>query len=160
MTIKTSAGVRVLIGPAHNVTYGETDVARAAALTALKGLTYVEVGEVEDAGEIGDEASTSDFTALANRRKRKVKGTFDAGTQQLTLGQDPKDAGQKALRAAQRSDDNYPIQIDYGDGTADFYLGQVLSFRKQIGTAESIRKATVSVAINSAVYEQEAPVTP
>lgn len=160
MTIKTSAGVRFLIGPAHNVTYGETDAARTAALTALKALTYVEVGEVEDAGEIGDEASTADFTALANRRKRKVKGTFDAGTQQLTLGQDPKDAGQKALKAAQRSDDNYPIQIDYGDGTADYYLGQVLSFRKQIGTAESIRKATVSVAINSAVYEQEAAVTP
>lgn len=160
MTIQTSAGVRFLIGPAHNITYGEDTTGRAAALTALKALTYVEVGEVEDAGEIGDEASTSDFTALANRRKRKVKGTFDAGTQQITLGADPKDAGQKAVKVAQRSDDNYAIQIDYGDGEADFYTGQVLSFRKQIGTAEAIRKATVSIAINSAVYEQEAPVTP
>lgn len=160
MTIKTSAGVTYLIGPAHNISYGEDAAGRAAGLAALKALTYVEVGEVEDAGEIGDEASTSDFTALANRRKRKVKGTFDAGTQQLTLGHDPKDAGQKAVQAAQRSDDNFAFQIDYGDGTADFYTGQVLSFRKQIGTAEAIRKATVSVAINSAIYEQEAPVTP
>lgn len=156
MSIKTSAGVRFLIGPAHNVTYAEDAAGRAAALTALKALTYVEVGEVEDAGELGDEASTSDFTALANRRKRKVKGTFDAGTQQITLGSDPLDAGQKAVKAALSSDSNYPFLMDYGDGSADYYLGQVLSFRKQIGTAESIRKATVSVAINSAIYEQEA----
>ncbi|WP_062391104.1 phage tail tube protein [Pseudomonas abietaniphila] len=159
MTIKTSAGVRLLIGPAHNITYAETTAGRAAAVTALKALAYVEIGEVEDAGELGDEASTADFVALANRRKRKVKGTFDAGTQQITLGQDPKDAGQKAVKAALSSDDNYAIQMDYGDGSADFYTGQVLSFRKQIGTAESIRKATVSVAINSAIYEQEAPAT-
>ncbi|WP_296257716.1 MULTISPECIES: phage tail tube protein [unclassified Pseudomonas] len=159
MSITTSAGIRFLIGPAHNTTYGEDDAGRAAALTALKALTYVEVGEVEDAGEIGDEASTSDFTALANRRKRKVKGTFDAGTQQITLGSDPTDAGQKAVKAAQRSDDNYAVQIDYGDGEADFYTGQVLTFRKQIGTAEAIRKTTVSIAINSAIYEQEASAT-
>lgn len=160
MTIKTSAGVKVLIGPAHNTTYGEDTAGRATALTALKALTYVELGEVEDAGELGDEASTAEFTALANRRKRKVKGTFDAGTQQIALGEDPSDAGQKALKTALRSDSNYAIQMDYGDGSADFYTGQILSFRKQIGTAESIRKASVSIAINSAVYEQVPAVTP
>lgn len=160
MTVKTSAGVTLLIGPAHNISYGEDAAGVTAAIAALKALTYVEVGEVEDAGEVGDEASTSDFTALANRRKRKIKGTFDAGSQSITLGEDPKDAGQKALKAAQRSDSNYAVQMDYGDGNSDFYLVQVLSFRKQIGSAESIRKASVNLAINSAVYEDLAPVTP
>ena len=155
MTIKTSAGVRLLIGPAHNISYPETASGRAAALTALKALTYAEIGEVEDAGELGDEASTADFVALANRRKRKVKGTFDAGTQQITLGHDPKDVGQKAVKNAVSSDDNFAIQMDYGDGSADFYTGQVLSYRKQIGSADSIRKASVSIAINSAIFEQE-----
>lgn len=160
MTVKTSAGVTLLIGPAHNVSYGEDAAGIAAAILALKALTYVEIGEVEDAGELGDEASTSDFTALANRRKRKIKGTFDAGSQSITLGEDPKDAGQAAVKAALRSDSNFAVQMDYGDGSSDFYLVQVLSFRKQIGTAESIRKAAVSFAINSAVYEDIAPVTP
>lgn len=160
MTIKTSAGVTLLIGPAHNVSYGEDAAGIAAAILALKALAYVEVGEVEDAGELGDEVSTSDFTALANRRKRKVKGTFDAGSQSITLGEDPKDLGQAAVKAALRSDSNYAVQMDYGDGSSDFYLVQVLSFRKQIGTAESIRKASVSLAINSAIYEELAPVTP
>jgi hypothetical protein len=160
MTVKTSAGVTLLIGPAHNVSYGEDAAGIAAAILALKALTYVEIGEVEDAGELGDEASTSDFTALANRRKRKIKGTFDAGSQSITLGEDPKDAGQAAVKAALRSDSNFAVQVDYGDGSSDFYLVQVLSFRKQIGTAESIRKAAVSFAINSAVYEDIAPVTP
>lgn len=160
MTIKTSAGVSLLIGPAHDITYGEDAAGIAAALLALKALNYVEVGEVEDAGELGDEASTAEFTALANRRKRKVKGTFDAGSQSVTLAEDPKDAGQAAVKAAVRSDSNFAVQMDYGDGSADFYLVQVLSFRKQIGTAESIRKASVNLAINSAIYEQLAPVTP
>lgn len=160
MTVKTSAGVTLLIGPAHNISYGEDAAGIAAAIAALKALTYVEIGEVEDAGELGDEASTSDFTALANRRKRKIKGTFDAGSQSITLGEDPKDAGQAAVKAALRSDSNFAVQMDYGDGNSDFYLVQVLSFRKQIGTAESIRKAAVSFAINSAVYEDIAPVTP
>ena len=84
MTIKTSAGVTLLIGPAHDISYGEDAAGIAAAILALKALTYVEVGEVEDAGELGDEAST----------------------------------------------------------------------------AESIRKASVNLAINSAIYEQLAPVTP
>lgn len=155
MTIKTAAGISFLLGPAHAVMYKEDTAGRAAAVTALKALTYVEIGEVEDLGELGDEASTAEFTALADRRKRKVKGTFDAGTQQVTLGEDPDDAGQLALRAAVASDSNFAVQIDYGDGTFDYYLVQVLSFRKQIGSAESIRKASVSLAINSAIFEEK-----
>ncbi|MFS2159180.1 phage tail tube protein [Pseudomonas sp. Pseusp122] len=155
MAIKTSAGITLKIGPAHNVTYGEDADGRTAAVTALKALTYKEIGEVEDAGELGDEASTADFTALANRRKRKVKGTFDAGTQQVTLGEDPADEGQEAIKVALASDSNFAVMMDYGDGTADYYLVQVLSFRKQIGSADSIRKASVSLAINSAIYEDK-----
>lgn len=154
MAIDTSAGIVLSIGPVHNITYKEDAAGRTAALTALSALTYVEIGEVEDAGELGDEASTAEFTALANRRKRKVKGTFDAGTQQITLGLDPKDAGQKAVVEAQASDDNYAVKMDYGDGYADYYIVQVLSYRKQIGSAESIRKAAVSFAINSAIFEE------
>jgi hypothetical protein len=155
MAIKTSAGITLKIGPAHNVTYGEDTAGRTAAVTALKALIYKEIGEVEDAGELGDEASTADFTALANRRKRKVKGTFDAGTQQVTLGEDPTDEGQEAIKVALASDSNFAVMMDYGDGTADYYLVQVLSFRKQIGSADSIRKASVSLAINSAIYEDK-----
>ena len=107
MTIKTSAGITLLIGPAHNVSYGEDAAGITAAIAALKALDYIEIGEVEDAGEIGDEAGTADFTALGNRRKRKVKGTFDAGSQTVILGEDPKDTGQAALKAALRSDSNY-----------------------------------------------------
>lgn len=156
MTIKTSAGISLLLGPAHSTMYKEDAAGRAAAVTALSALTYVEIGEVEDAGELGDEATTADFVALANRRKRKVKGTFDAGTQQVTLGADPDDAGQAALQAALASDSDFAVKMDYGDGTADYYLVQVLSYRKQIGSADSIRKASVSLAINSAIYEEKA----
>lgn len=149
MSISTSAGIIFSIGTALAVAQYADD---AAAITALSALTYAPVGEIEDAGEIGDEAATQTFTALNNRRVRKVKTTFDAGTQSLTLGLDRTDAGQLAMKAALKSDDNFAFKIEYPDGETDYYVGQVTAFRDQIGSADSIRKATASVAINSAVF--------
>ena len=151
MTISTSAGITFSIGPAQTVTEFAGDAAAIAALSAV-GITYVPVGEIEDAGEIGDEAATQNFTALGNRRVRKVKTTFDAGTQSLTLGLDRADAGQIAMKAALKSDDNYAFKIAYPDGEVDYYIGQVTIFRDQIGAADAIRKATAAIAINSAVF--------
>jgi len=153
MTISTSAGITFSIGPAQAVTAFADDT---AAITALSALVYTEVGEIEDAGEIGDEAATQNFTALGNRRVRKVKTTFDAGTQSLTLGLDRADAGQIAMKAALKSDDNYAFKITYPDGEVDYYIGQVTIFRDQIGAADAIRKATAAIAINSAVFTDAA----
>lgn len=151
--ITTSAGIKYSIGPAQAVTEFADDT---AAITALSALIYAAVGEIEDAGEIGDEAATQNFTALANRRVRKVKTTFDAGTQSLTLGLDRADAGQIAMKAALKSDSNFAFKIEYPDGEADYYIGQVTAFRTQIGSADSITKASASVAINSAVFTDAA----
>ena len=153
MTISTSAGIKFNIGPAQAVTEFADDT---SAITALSALIYTSVGEIEDAGEIGDEAGTQTFTALGNRRVRKVKTTFDAGTQTLMLGLDRADAGQIAMKAALKSDENFAFKIEYPDGETDYYVGQVTSFRDQIGSAESIRKASTAVAINSAVFTDAA----
>ncbi|MFC0709224.1 phage tail tube protein [Azorhizophilus paspali] len=151
--VNTSAGIRFYIGPAYSSPIQETSAGLTAALAALEALTYVEVGEVEDAGEIGDTVGTTTFTALSNRRARKYKTIFDAGEQQLVIGLDGADAGQAALKAAQKVKSDYAFKVDYGDGSVDYYVGQVTSVRKALGTAESIRKLNVGIAINSAIVE-------
>jgi hypothetical protein len=149
MTIQTSAGIKFSVGPVQTVTEYATN---AAAVLVLAALIFVEVGEVEDAGEIGDEAATQSFTALNNRRVRKVKSTYDAGTQTLSLGLDRADAGQIAMKAALKSDSNYAFKIEYIDGECDYYVGQVTTFRDSIGGADAIRKASTAIAINSAIF--------
>lgn len=148
MPVQTAAGMKVSIGP--------TTAAANAAAYAL--LAYVEIGEIEDPGEFGDEASTAEFTAVSDRRVRKLKTTFDAGTMQMTLGRDPSDTGQAAAIAALASDSNFAIKVELGDsgvtnGTTFYFHAQVLSYRTQTGGADSIIKATCSLAINTAIIE-------
>lgn len=149
MAIQTSAGAKLYIGPT-------TAAADAAAYAAL---TYVEVGEIEDLGEYGDTVSLANFTALNNRRVRKLKTTYDAGEMQLTMGKDPADAGQTALKAAAASDSDYAFKIVLDDApaagtpTTVYFHAAVTGFKTQVGAADNIVKATTTLAINTKIIE-------
>ena len=151
--VSTSAGIQLYIGPVYNDKIVETEAGITAATTALAALTYTAVGEVEDAGEIGDTVSTQTFTALDDRRTRKFKTTYDAGDQSLTIGLDQDDAGQIAMSAALKADDSYAFKIDYGDGFIDYYTGKVTKWSKSIGAADSITKRSATISIDSVVIE-------
>lgn len=153
MTVRTAAGSKLYIGPVAGSsvdTRGE-----------FEALSYVEVGEIESIGDFGDQAAATNFTALGDRRVRKIKTTFDAGTIALTLGRDPTDTGQAALVAALAEDDDYAIKIELNDAsqgspsspTTFYFRGQVQSYTTNIGNAENVVKASTNIAINSAIIE-------
>lgn len=153
MTVRTAAGSKLYIGPvaASTVdTQGE-----------FEALAYVEVGEIESIGDFGDQAAATSFTALGDRRVRKIKTTFDAGTISLTLGRDPSDSGQAAMIAALAEDDDYAFKVTLNDAsqgspsspTTFYFRGQVQSYTTNIGNAENVVKATTNIAINSAIIE-------
>lgn len=147
MATNTAAGSRFYIGP----------VTDAADVTAFEALTWVEVGEVEDLGEFGDQSNSVTFTALADARVRKFKGTKDAGDMTLTVGFDADDAGQLALIAAEAdtSPDDYGIKVQLNDDSLDptvaYFRGKIMSYRLQAGNADNVVRATVSIGINSPV---------
>lgn len=147
MAINTAAGSRIFIGP----------VTTADDVTAYAALAWTEIGEVEDLGEFGDQSNSVTFTALANARVRKMKGTKDAGDLTLTVGFDAGDAGQLALIAAEAdsSPDDYGIKVQLNDSAATptvaYFRGKVMSYRLQPGNADNVVRASVSVGINSAV---------
>ncbi|QPI08273.1 hypothetical protein IM687_13820 [Stutzerimonas stutzeri] len=149
MPVNTAAGARLSIGtktPATDATSYAAD-------------TYVEVGEIENLGEFGDQVSAATFTALADRRVRKFKGTYDAGDMTLTLGFDSGDDGQNALNAALKDagSDDYNFKVELEDGDVFYFGGKVMSRRIATGAAADIVKANVSIAINTAVIEVPAP---
>lgn len=152
MPVNTAAGARFSIGTKTPFT----------TATAYAGDTWTEVAEIENLGEFGDQVSASTFTALANRRVRKFKGTFDAGDMALTLGFDSGDEGQDLLNVALKDEtsSDYNFKVELEDGDIFYFAGKVMSRRIAPGAAADIVKANVSIAINSEVLEVEPAVTP
>lgn len=122
--------------------------------------SYTEVGEVEDLGEFGDTAEEITFTAITDRRVRKFKGSFNAGTLSVTTGKDPSDAGQIAMLAAFASDDDYNFRVQLNDTpvggstpTTLYFSGKVMAKPNNVGTVSNVVKQMFSVGINTAIIE-------
>lgn len=161
MAVNTAAGSTFAIGPqAAYATTVDWDDSEADIITAFEALTWTEVGEVEDLGEFGDEASEITFTALANRRVRKFKGTFDAGTVTVQAGSDPADPGQLAMIAAFASDLDFPFRVTLndqltlaGEPTTLYFGGKVMSKRRNVGDVENVVRQNFPVGINTEIIE-------
>jgi hypothetical protein len=154
MSINTGAGTRIYIGPRLTADLPED---KAAAITSLSALIYVEVGEVESIGDYGDTINDVTFAGLAQGRAKHLKGLADAGTSELVVAFDSDDAGQLELVKAflDRSRFDYPIKIVYVDGETDYFAAKVMSNKKAGITVEGVLKRNVSLAINSEIYEVE-----
>lgn len=152
MPVNTAAGAICSIGT-------KTPMATAVAYAAD---TWTEIGEIENLGEFGDQVSAATFTALADRRVRKFKGTYDAGDMTLTIGFSSGDEGQAALNVALKdeSSSDYNFRVELEDGDIFYFAGKVMSRRIATGAAADIVKVNVSIAINTEVLEVEPVVTP
>ena len=156
MTITTGAGTRIFIAPRLTAALPPT---AAAAITLLKALVYVEIGEVESIGDYGDTINDVTFAALASSRARHLKGLADAGSVELSIGFDAGDAGQLKLVEAflDRSRFDYPIKVVYVGGETDYMAAKVMSNKKTGISVEGVLKRTVTLGINSEVYEVVTP---
>lgn len=153
MTVKTASGTKIYIGP--QITDATDTAGEFAALTP-----YVEVKEVESYGDFGDSAADVTFTSVGDARVRHAKGARDAGTITLTVGRDPLDPGQLALKAAERTNKEYAVRVVVPEGPTDdysdteFYMRVLVrSARDSIGTNDNIIKTTFEMGINSAIIE-------
>jgi hypothetical protein len=150
MTIGTASGSKFFIGT----------TVEAETQAEFEADTYIEVGEVEDLGEIGDQSEQVTFTALSDGRTRKLKGPRDAGTQTVVCGADASDEGQAAMIAAEAQPLNYNIREELNDkltlgGTPTilYYRGLVMSKRRNIGNASNVVRYNFQVGVNSAIIE-------
>ena len=153
MTISTAAGVQVFIG---STLIGDN-------LSQFLSDTYVEIGEVEDLGEFGDESEVINFASLADARMRKLKGVRDAGTMALVCGADDADTGQDALIAAEAETLDYNFKVILNDqltigGTPSehYFYAKVLSKRIGVGSVNNVIRRTFNIGINSAITSVDA----
>lgn len=156
MTIYATAGAKLYIGAAKS--------AKSTDFLAVDfaGETWTEIKEVEGLGSVGDTATAVEFTSLADGRKRKLKGTRDAGTMELVIGIDPTDAGQTALVAAEKTIFDYAFKIVLNDapfaGTPSerYFIAKVMSVAEQFDQADNVMKLNASLGVNSNVVRVNA----
>jgi len=133
----------------------------SAAITDFQNDTYQPVGEIETIPSFGDSINSVNFTAVGDARVRKFKGSRDAGSIELTLGFKVDDPGQVDLKAAldDESQDDFNFRATINDKTSGgsntvfYFSGKVMSRNVEPSSVDNIVKATVNIAINSAIYQ-------
>ncbi|SMF65912.1 Phage tail tube protein, TTP [Xaviernesmea oryzae] len=164
MSINTSSGTKYYIGGTTAIDYSSD----ANAIDDFEALTWVEIGEVEDGGEYGDEAADVTFQSLSDSRVRHLKGARDAGVLALVFGDDPLNAGQIALKAAEQTKFDYNFKVEYEDApdetyssSVDYFRAKVQSVRKQVGAGDNVVRRTANLGISTPILTVEpALITP
>lgn len=152
MSIFAASGAKLYIGSANNVV--------AIVLADMQADSYVEVGELEDLGEFGDQSEDITFTSLNDGRTRHIKGPRDAGTMPATSGMDMTDDGQAAMDAAEATPHSYNFKVvmnnastEGGSGSQHFFTGKVMSKRINVGNASNVMRKMYSVGIQTEILD-------
>lgn len=161
MAIHKTAGSRFFRGPVINpdTLNALSDSAAIDFFEAIVDGNWIEVEEIEDLGEHGDTAEEITFTAIGNRRVRKLKGSKNAGTKTITVGRDPLDDGQTALVEAEGTDFNYAFKVIHADARAagftdsvEYFGGMVMSKSVNQGQVNTVTRRSFPIGINTPVW--------
>jgi len=153
--IETTSGTKFYISTTAAASTVDT-------LPEYEALTWTEVMEVEDLGNVGDVSSEVTGAAIGDSRVRKAKGARNAGTMNvICFDTVPLDAGQTAVIAAEASNSNYAFKIELPEpvvGTAAtiYFRGLVMSNELRLGTNDNIRRRAFNIGVNSALTEEPA----
>jgi len=140
MGLGTVAGTKIGISASTPATFNEA---------GYEALVFTNIGNIEDGGEHGREYAEVTFNPIDTRGTQKYKGSFNEGNKTLSIGYDSDDAGMVLLKAALASDNDYSFEVEYPNGDIDWFQAKVMSLTKAIGGVDSIRMATVTLAITT-----------
>lgn len=119
-------------------------------------LVFTSIGEVEDHGSHGVQATIVEFTPVDTAVVAKMKGSKNYGQMDCVLGSVPGNSGQALLKTASESNNHYSIKITYPTGTGEstpeiHYLDVIVgSFEYQDGTVDDVQRINVSLALTRA----------
>ena len=153
--IETTSGTKFYISNAAASTSVDT-------LLEYEALTWIEIREVEDLGNVGDVSTEVTGAAIGDSRIRKAKGARNAGTMNvICFDTVPLDAGQVAVIAAEATNSNYAFKIENpepesGTGAIIYFRGLVMSNEVRYGTNDNIRRRAFNIGVNSALTEEPA----
>lgn len=153
MTVRTV--VQTLSGATLAITATIPDTYDTAGYESTD-LVWTPIGEVEDHGNHGVQATIVEFTPVDTAVVAKMKGSKNYGQMDCVLGSVPGNAGQALLLTAAESNNHYSIRITYPTGTGEstpaiHYLDVIVaSFEYQDGTVDDVQRVNVGLALTRA----------
>ncbi|SLN19997.1 hypothetical protein ROJ8625_00705 [Roseivivax jejudonensis] len=156
MPMFATAGSKLYIGgvlPDQNSDFAESD---------FDGETWTEISRLESLGSLGDAASEVTFEDIGQQRTKRIKGTRTAPPMELVAAIDYDDAGQQALIAAEKTNDNYAFKLEFPDAPAGgtpserYFIAIVGSQTEAYDTANNVMKLNASLWVNSNVVRVDA----
>ena len=113
-------------------------------------LTFVDVGEVVDVGEIGQNYADVTSYNLSGREVTHFKGSTDWSETPITVDNDQTDAGQIILRVHHNGasvDAPVSIKVLHQNGDIEYFQALVYTFTSSSLAQDTIYRANVSMRI-------------
>lgn len=116
--------------------------------TGYASLTFTEIGEVVDIGEIAKAFATVSHQTVGRAYPQKLKDTYDIANITLTLGRVSADAGQIALQTALASSASVAFEVSLPSGDNANFTGKII--KAGIGGVASgaVTTTVVEIAID------------
>ncbi|NDV52167.1 hypothetical protein [Salipiger sp. PrR003] len=156
MPIFSTAGAKLFIGGVQPMKSEDF------VLTDFDGQTWTEIKELEALGSLGDSANEITQDIIGEKRTKRLKGTRVAPPMEVIAAINYEDAGQAAVIAAEKTDDDFAFKIQLDDapsgGTPSerYFIAKIASATEAYDTANSVMKLNMSLWINSNVVRVNA----
>lgn len=146
--IVSSVGTVVSVANASPATYNSTGFA---------ALTWSACGELAELPSFGAEAALATHTPLATGVVAKRRGSLNYGSVALTMALSDDDAGQTILQdaaeAAAGTDAQVSVKVELVNGEVQYFTAQVMSYRTNVGNADAITMAEVTLEIDNSIVK-------
>lgn len=147
MSVNTSLGITIAVTTSAPATEDEA---------GYEALTYTNIGEVVNIGEIGPSAAVVNHDAIDKGYTQKFKGQINYGSMPLQLGRDIDDAGQIILKAGADGAAKYTVhtwKVTHPVGLVQYFRGMVFGYTTNIGGSNTVVGANATVELNSPVLD-------
>lgn len=144
MPVSTAAGTKLAIVSGAPATYD---------ITGFAALSFVDVSDVVTLGEFGGSSQVVSFIGLTDVVEQKFKGSFNAGSMSINVGNDLTDAGQVVLSAGAKPTDNtiHSVKVTFPNTLVVYFTCIVTGFNLSVPDANSVISATGSLELNNEV---------
>jgi len=146
--VVSSVGTVVSVADASPATY---NVAGFAALS------WSACGELAELPAFGAEAALATHTPLKTGIVAKRRGSLNYGSVALTMAISEADLGQGILQAAAEAgagaDAQVAVKVELVNGEIQYFTAQVMSYRTNVGNADAITMAEVTLEIDNSIVK-------
>lgn len=146
--ITSSVGTAVSVSNAAPATYNSTGFA---------ALTWSLCGELAELPAFGAEAALATHTPLKTGIVAKRRGSLNYGSVALTMAVSDEDTGQTILQdaaeAAAGTDAQVSVKVVLVNGEVQYFTAQVMSYKVNVGNADAITMAEVTLEIDNSVVK-------